>query len=98
MDTCMYTYMYVYMSLSIYKDIKMSYECVHAACSVMSDSFATPWTVVHQVPLSMGFFRQENWSGLSFPPPGVHIIYIYIYKFYIRKETFTKAVTKAYGL
>ena len=70
MDTCMYTYMYVYMSLSIYKDIKMSYECVHAACSVMSDSFATPWTVVHQVPLSMGFFRQENWSGLSFPPPG----------------------------
>ena len=32
MDTCMYTYMYVYMSLSIYKDIKMSYECVHAAC------------------------------------------------------------------
>ena len=58
------------MSLSIYKDIKMSYECVHAACSVMSDSFATPWTVVHQVPLSMGFFRQENWSGLSFPPPG----------------------------
>ena len=70
MDTCMYTYMYVYMSLSIYKDIKMSYECVRAACSVMSDSFATPWTVVHQVPLSMGFFRQENWSGLPFPPPG----------------------------
>ena len=32
--------------------------------------FATPWTVVWQVPLSMGFSRQEYWSGLSFPPPG----------------------------
>ena len=30
----------------------------------------TPWTVVHQVPLSMGFFRQEHWTGLSFPFPG----------------------------
>ena len=33
-------------------------------------SFATPWTVAHQAPLSMGFSRQEYWSGLSFPPPG----------------------------
>ena len=32
--------------------------------------FATPWTVVHQAPLSMGFSRQEYWSGLSCPPPG----------------------------
>ena len=32
--------------------------------------FATPWTVAHQAPLSMGFFRQEYWSGLPFPPPG----------------------------
>ena len=32
--------------------------------------FVTPWTVAHQVPLSMGFFRQEYWSGLPFPPPG----------------------------
>ena len=30
----------------------------------------TPWTVTCQVPLSMGFPRQENWSGLPFPPPG----------------------------
>ena len=30
----------------------------------------TPWTVVHQVPLSMGLFRQEYWSGLPVPPPG----------------------------
>ena len=33
--------------------------------------FATPWTVAHQVPLSMGFFRQEYWSGLPFPSPGL---------------------------
>ena len=32
--------------------------------------FATPWTVSHQAPLSMGFSRQEYWSGLPFPPPG----------------------------
>ena len=35
----------------------------------MSDS-ATPWTVVHQAPPSMGFSRQECWSGLPFPSPG----------------------------
>ena len=31
--------------------------------------FATPWTVTHQVPLPMGFSRQECWSGLPIPPP-----------------------------
>jgi len=35
----------------------------------VSDSFATPWTVALQAPLSMGFPRQEYWSGLPFPPP-----------------------------
>ena len=35
----------------------------------MSDS-ATPWTAAHQAPLSTGFSRQEDWSGLPFPPPG----------------------------
>ena len=32
--------------------------------------FVTPWTVAHQAPLSMGFSRQEYWSGLPFPSPG----------------------------
>ena len=32
--------------------------------------FVTPWTVAHQAPQSMGFSRQEYWSGLSFPSPG----------------------------
>ena len=36
----------------------------------MSDSFATPWTVAHQAPLSLGFPRQEDWSGFPFPFPG----------------------------
>ena len=31
--------------------------------------FVTPWTVAHQVPPSMGFSRQEHWSGLPFPSP-----------------------------
>ena len=30
----------------------------------------TPWTVAHQALLSMGFPRQEHWSGLLFPSPG----------------------------
>ena len=32
--------------------------------------FEIPWTVARQAPLSMGFPRQEYWSGLPFPPPG----------------------------
>ena len=32
--------------------------------------FATPWTVAHQTPLSIGFSRQVYWSGLPFPPTG----------------------------
>ena len=32
--------------------------------------FATPWTVAYQNPQSMGFSRQEYWSGLLFPSPG----------------------------
>ena len=32
--------------------------------------FAIPWTVVYQTSLSMGFSRQEYWSGVPFPSPG----------------------------
>ena len=35
----------------------------------MSDS-ETPWTVAYRAPLSMGFSRQQYWSGLPFPSPG----------------------------
>ena len=48
-------------------------ECVYA-CMLSQFSrvrfYATPWTVALQAPLSMGFFRQEYWSGLPCPPPG----------------------------
>ena len=36
----------------------------------MSNSFATPWTVACQAPLSMKFPRQGYWNGLLFPSPG----------------------------
>ena len=48
-------------------------ECVcicmfsHLSCVQL---FATPWTVAHQVPLSMEFSRQEHWSGLPSTSPG----------------------------
>ena len=38
--------------------------------SVVSNSFAAPWTVAHQAPLFVGFSRQEYLSGLPFPFPG----------------------------
>ena len=39
---------------------------VAQSCPTLCD----PWTVAHQAPLSMGFSRQEYWSGLPFPSPG----------------------------
>ena len=50
--------------------VRSCITCAVCACSFLSSTFATPWTVAHQVPLSMGLFRQEYWSGLPFPPPG----------------------------
>ena len=46
------------------------YLCVHVIASVVSDFFATLWTVACQAPLSMGFCKQKHWSGLPCPPPG----------------------------
>ena len=45
-----------------------SFSCV---CSVTPScpALGTLWTVAHQAPLSMGFFRQEYWTGLPFPLP-----------------------------
>ena len=50
-------------------DFKSLMSAVHV-CLVMSDSFATPWTVACQAPLFIGFPRQECWSGLPFASPG----------------------------
>ena len=40
------------------------------SCQVMPDSFVILWIITCQAPLSMGFPRQECWSGLPFPSPG----------------------------
>ena len=45
------------------------HACVFSRFSCVQ-LFATPWTVPCQAPLSIGFFRQECWSGLPCPPPG----------------------------
>ena len=37
---------------------------------MIMESYANPWTVAYQAPPSMGFSRQEYWSGLPFPSPG----------------------------
>ena len=47
-------------------------QCMHACVCVLSHAllFETPWTVACQALLSIGFFRQEYWSGFPFLPPG----------------------------
>ena len=39
-------------------------------CAQLCPTLGTPWTVAHQVPLSMVFSKEEYWSGLPFPSPG----------------------------
>ena len=41
--------------------------CCVLNCFIRVRLYVKPWTVAHQAPLSMGFSRQEYWSGLSFP-------------------------------
>ena len=55
---CVYIYIYLLWLLWLFSH------------SAMSNSFATPWTIARQAPLSMRFSRQEYWSGFPFPPPG----------------------------
>ena len=46
----------------------LSHLC--CACAKSLHSYLTPWTVTRQIPLSMGFSRQEYWSVLPCPSPG----------------------------
>ena len=43
---------------------------MHSSVLSHVQGFVTPWTVVHQAPLSIKFSRQEYWSMLPFPSPG----------------------------
>ena len=45
-------------------------SAVAHACASSCPTLFDPWTEAYQAPLCMGFFRQENWSGLPFPIPG----------------------------
>jgi len=62
-------------STHTYNWITLLYTQTHFKLTVHAQSlsgvqfFATMWTVALQAPLSMGFFRQEYWSGLPVPPP-----------------------------
>ena len=72
--------------IAIFKKITADGDCSHEikdACSLQGKEkkrkgkllsrvrlFVTPWTVAYQAALSMGFSRQEYWSGLPFPSPG----------------------------
>ena len=47
-----------------------THTCVLTSQSSVVSNPAAPWIVAHQASLSIGFFRQEYWSGLPFPPPG----------------------------
>ena len=54
----------------------------------------TPWTIAHQAPLSLGFPRQEYWSGLPFPSPG----YTAIYQSYFNKTGGEKMKILVHGI
>ena len=51
----------------------LPYTLIHLSLSLVAKAcptLVTPWTIACQAPLSMGFSRQEYWSGLPFPSPG----------------------------
>ena len=43
---------------------------MHAKLLQLCPTLCDPWIIAHQDPLSMGFSKQEYWSGFPFPPPG----------------------------
>ena len=49
---------------------RISRSCGGGSVAKSCPTLVTPWTIAHQAPLSMGFSRQEYWSGLPFLSPG----------------------------
>ena len=71
----MYMCIYIYnVNIFIYKSLHIQFYILHKFVCVYIKShvwlFMTPWTVAYHTPPSMGFSRQEYWSGLPFPSPG----------------------------
>ena len=62
------------MILSIGHSCTISRLCVCVQMLSHVQLFVTSWNIAYQASLSMGFLRQEYWSGLPFPPPGIFLI------------------------
>ena len=60
-----HTHTYIYTNIHTHICV-----CCVLSCFSRVQLCATPWTVAHQAPLSMGFSRQEYWSGFSYSSPG----------------------------
>ena len=56
------------MNINVWKYLLDQFSSVQSLSHVQL--FVTPWTVAYQAPPSMGFSRQQYWSGLPFPSPG----------------------------
>ena len=66
-NVCVYVQFYIkHVGQSL---LGMFFDVCMLSCFSHVQLFATPWTVTHQAPLSMGFSRPEHWGGLPFPSP-----------------------------
>ena len=59
---------FIFLGTEYYQGINIDFVKVKSLSRIQL--FGTPWTVAHQAPPSMGFSRQEYWSGLPFPSSG----------------------------
>ena len=74
-------FIFIKSNLSVYPFTNCTFDVKteNSACMLHATSlsctrlFMTPRTAAHQAPLSVGFSRQESWSGLQCPPPGNHL-------------------------
>ena len=68
------------MDLTEAKDMKKRWqEYTESEFTQSCPTLCDPWTVAHQVPPSMGFSRQEYWSGLPFPSQSISLPQIHCY-------------------
>ena len=99
--TCFSNYQWDWTSSHIFSDYSCFSFCeVKWSRSVVSNS-VTSWTVAYQAPLSIGFSRQEYWSGLPFPFPVTdivvningliwqHFLFLYFWPFFLSYSYFS---------
>ena len=70
---------------------KHQYSIVIVKSLSCAQLFATPWTAAHQAPPSMGFSRQEYWSGVLLPSPKFRM-YLLIYWIGVFLSDFLRSV------